>query len=72
MGTRKSTFETHDLSPTRRMEGSAEPVYNGIERRMSFRRQNEDRRGEVRFELTNSDRRENPGRRKGDNRPVFW
>jgi hypothetical protein len=47
-------------------------VYNGVNRRRGHRRNNTDRRLEMRFELEKPDRREKPGRREGDKRPSFW
>jgi hypothetical protein len=43
-----------------------------MERRRENRRQTKDRRTDVRFDLTNTDRRETQGRRKGDLTPKFW
>ena len=44
----------------------------GLERRMETRRTARDRRVDVRFNLTKSDRRENQGRRAEDELPSFW
>ena len=47
--------------------------YKGPERRrISDRREGEDRRGSVRFEIDASDRRSNHGRRKDDPAPSPW
>lgn len=46
--------------------------YQGAERRRDHRRGHGDRRLEMRFELDKSDRRENPGRRAGENTAKFW
>ena len=46
--------------------------YMGMERRRENRRQAKDRRTDVRFDLTNTDRRETQGRRKDDFSPKFW
>jgi hypothetical protein len=47
-------------------------TYNGINRRRGHRRNNTDRRQELRFELDKRDRRQVAGRRKDDKRPSFW
>jgi hypothetical protein len=49
-----------------------ETEYFGPERRMEMRRKARDRRVDVRFNLTKSDRRELKGRREGDAIPAFW
>lgn len=46
--------------------------YLGLERRMEKRRRSRDRRVDVRFNLTKSDRRQLEGRREGDALPKFW
>ncbi|MAT95072.1 MAG: hypothetical protein CME59_21085 [Halioglobus sp.] len=53
-------------------DATGRQVYNGPERRHVNRRQAQDRRTEVRFELSKMDRRCNPGRREDDLRPDFW
>ena len=47
-------------------------TYNGVNRRRGHRRDNLDRRQEMRFELDKPDRRSHPGRRADDKRPRFW
>jgi hypothetical protein len=47
-------------------------IYLGVERRMESRRKGRDRRVDIRFNLTKSDRRENQGRREEDELPSFW
>lgn len=47
-------------------------VYNGPERRHANRRHAQDRRTEVRFDLSKEDRRQQQGRREGDIRTDFW
>jgi hypothetical protein len=67
---KKSVFESKDTHPTFAVaeeNGEQSDKYTGPERRRDDRRANQERRIEVRFELTASDRRENPGgRRQGD------
>ena len=46
--------------------------YMGPERRRDNRRKQQDRRGEVRFDLNSNDRRKSGGRRKDDKSPDFW
>lgn len=55
--------------------GVTEPAkkrYTGVERRMEGRRKSRDRRVDVRFNLSKSDRRETDGRREDDALPKFW
>ena len=46
--------------------------YEGVDRRMESRRKKADRRVDVRFNITNQDRRESVGRRAEDVLPKFW
>jgi hypothetical protein len=46
--------------------------YMGQERRRVDRRQQTDRRDDVRFEMNSSDRRQKEGRRHNDAAPKFW
>jgi len=46
--------------------------YLGIERRVENRRKAQDRRVDVRFDLTKTDRRQNSGRREEDIDLKFW
>lgn len=57
-----AVFEARDCSAT----------YNGANRRRDHRRDNSDRRQELRFEMDKPDRRKIAGRRKDDKRPNFW
>ena len=72
----KSIFESKDTHPVFAVaEEKSEDgeKYQGPERRKENRRESSDRRGEVRFELTSSDRRQNPGGRRSDDVSVnFW
>ena len=78
MPNQKSTFESHDLSSGFTMEvesddeTSKEQKYLGQERRRTNRREAKDRREEVRFEITKTDRREKQGRRIDDKSPAFY
>ncbi len=67
---KKSVFESKDTHPNFALaeENGEDPeTYKGPERRREDRRANQERRGEVRFDLKATDRRENPGgRRQGD------
>jgi len=69
----KPSFGARDPSPFG--SDALEPgsrKYTGAERRRDNRRKNQDRRGDVRFDLAKSDRREKPGRREDDQAPKFW
>ena len=69
----KSIFEARDPGPvTHHVENKNAKKYMGPERRRDNRRVKNDRRGDVRFDLKASDRRENPGRREDDKLPKFW
>lgn len=46
--------------------------YMGQERRRGHRRISRDRRQEIRFEFNKEDRRQQRGRRDGENTPSFW
>ncbi len=46
--------------------------FKGEERRNTHRRKRPERRGEVRFDLSNGDRRETEGRRSVDNTAKYW
>jgi hypothetical protein len=60
---KSAVFEVKEPSP----EG-----YKGPERRRRHRRIRQDRREEMRFEPTKSDRRAEAGRREDDKHPTFW
>lgn len=69
----KSIFEARDPGPvTDHVENKSAKKYMGVERRRDNRRVKTDRRGDVRFDLKASDRREKPGRREDDKAPKFW
>jgi len=69
----KSIFEARDPGPvTDHVGDKTRKKYMGAERRRENRREKADRRGDVRFDLKASDRRENPGRREDDKTPKFW
>lgn len=66
-----SLFESRDLSrPAEFAVG--EPRYRDIDRRHQSRRQSEDRRDEIRFELDKPGRREGLGRRSDDGLALDW
>ena len=46
--------------------------YNGVDRRRQNRRQQADRREDVRFEVSKEDRRKNEGRREDDAKVSYW
>jgi hypothetical protein len=46
--------------------------YMGVEQRRGNRRKTKDRRGDVRFDLEKSDRRQNEGRREEDAKINYW
>ncbi|MEZ5572182.1 MAG: hypothetical protein R3E64_09170 [Halioglobus sp.] len=73
MTSQRASFYSRD--PDRLVRDKADPSkkkYLGIERRMENRRETQDRRVEVRFDLTKKDRRQNEGRREGDAALKFW
>ncbi|MEZ5501462.1 MAG: hypothetical protein R3E50_01955 [Halioglobus sp.] len=73
MATQKASFYSRD--PARTLRDTADPSkkkYLGIERRRDNRRKAMDRRGDVRFDLTKTDRRQTEGRREEDSAPKFW
>jgi len=72
MRIQESPFEAQD--PSSSLYGEVLPVsnYNGPCRRRGDRRFNAERRVIVRFEISNSDRRDNPGRRHDDINSKFW
>jgi hypothetical protein len=71
---RKSVFEAKDThSQFELASEETEDKYVGPERRREDRRASQERRGEVRFDLNASDRRQNPGGRRNDDVKVnFW
>jgi len=72
MQIQESPFEAQD--PSSSLYGEVLPVsgYTGPDRRHGDRRFNAERRVVVRFEISNSNRRENPGRRNDDSNSKFW
>jgi hypothetical protein len=72
MSGQKPQFGASELSPTYVVDEEGEQQYSGPERREGNRRSGKDRREEVRFEVDKEDRRQRPGRRKGDKSPKFW
>jgi hypothetical protein len=53
-------------------EPESKAIYNGPERRKEDRRNSNDRREQVRFELDKEDRRKNEGRRETDATPKYY
>ncbi|GAA4501919.1 hypothetical protein [Pseudaeromonas paramecii] len=51
---------------------SSQPPYTGPERRRGERRQQTDRRKDIRWEPDKEDRRQSPGRRKDDELLPYW
>ena len=47
-------------------------IYRGKERRYAGRREQDDRRADIRWELDKEDRRHGVGRRQSDVSPRFW
>ena len=69
----KAQFGTLDTSPgAATTDTKGKKQYMGTERRRTNRREQADRRTEVRFEPGKEDRRQNPGRREDDASPTFW
>jgi hypothetical protein len=64
--TRESELESDEPALPRKKK------YEGVERRKFNRRSGKDRRGDVRFDLDKSDRRESEGRREEDHTPKYW
>lgn len=73
MTSEKASFYSRD--PDRVIRDKADPrkkKYLGVERRRTNRRRAQDRRGDVRFDLTKADRRQIQGRRADDMAPKFF
>ena len=69
----KALFGSRDTSPVTSGINDVEvKKYIGQEKRRVDRRQKTDRRGEVRFDLNTSDRRQKEGRRHNDAATKFW
>jgi len=71
--TDKATFYARDPSPSSNGgEATVKKKYMDVEQRRFNRRAVEDRRGEIRFELSKEDRRNDAGRRENDSHQKFW
>ena len=71
--TDKATFSARDPSPVNNGgEAAVKKKYMDVEQRRFNRRAVEDRRGEIRFELSKEDRRNDAGRRENDSHQKFW
>ena len=73
MTSQRASFYSRD--PDRLIRDKADPSkkkYLGIERRMENRRTAQDRRVDIRFDMTKKDRRLNDGRREDDAALKFW
>ena len=69
----KALFGSRDTNPvTSGIHDVPGKKYTGQERRRVDRRQTTDRRGDVRFDMNTSDRRQKEGRRHNDAAPKFW
>ena len=67
-----SFYSTDPTPPTSDVSEPNKKKYMGPERRKEDRRKAKDRRDDVRFDLTKTDRREIQGRREKDATPKFW
>ena len=70
----KATFYSRDpgADAAQVEDAAGKRQYNGPERRRENRRQQADRRTEVRFDLSKEDRRKNEGRREDDVKVKYW
>jgi|GEM_PF-1432051 len=69
----KASFYSRDPAPpTSDTSKPSRKKYMGQERRRKNRRVAQDRRGDVRFELTKTERRQSDGRRENDATIRFW
>jgi hypothetical protein len=69
----KALFGSREASPiSSEINDVHAKKYMGQERRRVDRRQQTDRRDDVRFEMNSSDRRQKEGRRHNDAAPKFW
>ena len=73
----KAKFDALDVSPTtygadKSGDKTKQKKYMGPEQRRGHRRNSEDRRKDIRFEMDKEDRRKNQGRRRDDETPDFW
>ncbi len=72
-GSTKASFYSRDPTPaTSDLSKSNKKKYMGEERRRKNRRVTQDRRNDVRFDLTKTERRQSDGRRATDNTVKFW
>jgi hypothetical protein len=73
MSTSRAAFHSRDPNPhSIDTNDPSNKNYMGEERRKQNRRDTMDRRGDIRFELLASDRRENTNRRETDRDHKFW
>ena len=73
MSSGKASFFSRDTAPmSSDVSKPNKKKYMGEERRRKNRRVTADRRVDVRFDLTKSDRRKNDGRRETDATVRFW
>jgi hypothetical protein len=73
MGSGKASFYSRDTAPpSSDLSKPSKKKYMGEERRRKNRRTTSDRRGDVRFDLTKTDRRKSDGRRENDATVKFW
>lgn len=73
MPTEKASFYARDPSPfTSDTKAAGKKKYMDVERRYQNRRTAEDRREEIRFDLSKDERRQEIGRRDNDSDPKFW
>ena len=73
----KAHFDAQDVSPTaygadKTGDKKKPKKYMGPEQRRGHRREAEDRRKDIRFEVDKEDRRKSQGRRHDDETPDFW
>ena len=73
MPTDKATFYARDPSPSSNGgEATIKKKYMDVEQRRFNRRAVEDRRGDIRFEPSKEDRRNDTGRRENDSHQKLW
>lgn len=73
MSSGKASFYSRDTAPmSSDLSKLHKKKYMGEERRRKNRRVAADRRVDVRFDLTKSDRRKSDGRRENDASVKFW
>jgi len=72
--TNKSSFYSRDTSTSKPKESvvpKRDKIRTGPEKRQKVRRDGEDRRADIRFEINNDDRRKDEGRRDDDHTPKY-